>query len=52
MNGGAANLVDRVAPAGDVLDVQRSVNVDAGIEQLEDILVTFRMTRAGRVRMR
>ena len=46
------DLAHSVAAAGDVLNVERRVNVDAGIEQLEHVLVTFRMTRARRVRVR
>ena len=48
----AGDLTNRVAAAGDVLDVERGVNIDARIEQFEHVLVTFRMPRTRRVRVR
>ena len=48
----ACDLTNRVAATADVLNVKRGINIDSGIEQLEHILITFRMTRAGRVGVR
>ncbi len=46
------DLGDDVVQALDVLDVERAVHVDPGIEQLVDVLPSLRMTRPGRVGVR
>ena len=51
-HGGTSDLPDGVAPAFEVLDVDRGENVDAGVEQFNDVLVALRMTRTGRVGVR
>ena len=48
----AGDLRDHVVQALDVLHVQRRVHVDAGVEQLEDVLPALGMAPAGRVRVR
>ena len=45
----AGDLGHDVVEALDVLDVHRRVDVDAGGEQLLDVLVALRMAAAGRV---
>ena len=42
---GARDLRDKVVETLEMLNVQRRPNVDAGVEQLFDILPTFRMAR-------
>ena len=53
---GARDLRDQVVETLEMLNVQRRPNVDAGVEQLFDVLPTFRMARrrlaAHQVRMR
>ncbi len=48
----ACDLTNRVAATADVLNVERGVNIDARIQQLEHILITFWMMRTRRVRVR
>ena len=50
-NGNTGDLPDGIAAAGDMLDIESGVNIDAGIEKFENVLVTFRMARSRRVRM-
>ena len=45
----AGDLRDDVVQALDVLDVERRVDVDAGVEQLVDVLPALRVARAGGV---
>src|SRR5262249_31338066 len=51
-NDDAGDLLNGVATAFDMLDVDGRENVDAGVEQFEDILVAFRVQRSGRVGVR
>ena len=46
------DLANGVRSALDVLDVKRSENIDTCFEQLDDVLVSLRMPRPDRVRMR
>src|SRR5262245_14866984 len=39
----ACDLTNRVAATAEVLNVERGINVDARIEQLEHVLITFWM---------
>ena len=48
----AGDLLHRVAAAFDVLNIQRGEDVDAGLEQLDDILITFWVARTGSVCVR
>ena len=48
----AGDLRDDVVEALDVLDVERRVDVDAGVEQLEHVLPALGVARAGRVGVR
>src|SRR4030095_851713 len=48
----ACDLADCVAATGDMLNIERCVNVDASIEQFEYVLVTFWMARPWRICMR
>jgi hypothetical protein len=48
----ACDLANRVAATADMLNIERRINVDPCIEQLENVLVPFGMTRARRVRVR
>ena len=45
----AGDLGHHVVQALDVLDVERRVDVDAGVEQLLDVLVALGVAAAGRV---
>ncbi|HVV82621.1 MAG TPA: hypothetical protein VHE35_06055 [Kofleriaceae bacterium] len=45
----AGDLLDDVAEALDVLDVERRVDVDAGVEQIDDVLPPLEVAAAGRV---
>ena len=45
-HGDAGNLPYGVGAAFEVLDIQRGENVDTSIEKLDDVLISFRMTRA------
>ena len=40
-NGDAGELLDEIVPAFEMLDVESGININAGIEQFEDILVAF-----------
>ena len=48
----AGDLRDDVVQALEVLDVDRGVDVDAGVEQLLDVVPALRVPAAGRVRVR
>ena len=48
----AGDAADHVVQAFDVLDVDGRIDVDAGVEQLVDVLPAFRVARAGRVGVR
>ena len=48
----AGDLADDVVQALEVLDVHRRVDVDAGVEQLVDVLPALRVARARRVGVR
>ena len=48
----AGDLADDVVEALEVLHVHRRVDVDAGVEQLLDVLPALRVARAGRVGVR
>jgi hypothetical protein len=52
MNGGTGDLPDGIRAAFDVLHVQGREYVDAGIEQLHDVLVAFGVARARGVGVR
>jgi hypothetical protein len=41
VDGGAGDLTDGVGAAFDVLDVERGEDVDTGVEEFDDVLVTF-----------
>ena len=43
---------DQIVEAFQMLDVERRINVDAGIQQFFDVLIAFVVTASGRVRMR
>jgi hypothetical protein len=49
MHGDAGDLAHSVGAALEVLDIDRGVDVDAGLEQLEHILITLEVARAGGV---
>ncbi len=48
----AGDLGDDVVHAFDVLDVDRRVDIDARVEQFDDVHPTLRMTRAGMIAVR
>ena len=48
----ACDLTNRVAATANVLYVERGLNVDPSVEQLEHVLITFWMTRARSVGVR
>ncbi len=48
-HGDAGDLLDDVVEALEVLDVERGVDVDAGVEQLLDVLPALGVARAGGV---
>ena len=52
LNRDTANLPNGIAAARDMLNVQRCINVDPGVQQLENVLIPFRMPRTGCVGMR
>ena len=45
----AGDLIDGVGAGFEVLDVDRSEDIDARVEQFQHVLVALRMARAGRV---
>ena len=45
------DLLDRIATALDMLDINCRENIDPCVEQLDHVLVTLRMARAGRIRV-
>lgn len=48
----ARDLGDDIVQAFDVLDIHRRIDVDAPVQQLENVEIALRMTAAGRIRMR
>jgi len=51
-DGHAGYLMDGFGPALDMLDIERGKDINPRIENLEHILITFGMARAGRIGMR
>jgi hypothetical protein len=49
VNGGAGDLADGVGAGFEMLDVERGEDVEAGVEEFDDVLVTLRVARAGGV---